>query len=96
VPPLALLALMLGAYLALTLGLFLIVSMTAPVAMGALLCALFFASICLAWWRHGQEIIPLRWLIFAPVYAFLKIPLYGRFFLDRQRVWARGDRQPIR
>jgi cellulose synthase/poly-beta-1,6-N-acetylglucosamine synthase-like glycosyltransferase len=96
VPPLALLALMLGAYLVLTLGLFLIAGVTAPVAVSALLCALFFAAICLAWRRYGQEIIPLRWLVFAPVYAFLKIPLYGRFFLDRQRVWARGDRQPIR
>ena len=96
VPPLALLALTLGAYLVLTLGFMLIAGTIAPVAIGALLCTLFFATICLAWWRHGQEIIPLRWLVFAPVYAVLKIPLYGRFLLDRQRVWARADRQPIR
>ncbi len=92
VPPLALLALMLGGFLVLALGLFLIADAAAPVAIGAVLCVLFFATICLAWWRHGQEIIPLRWLVFAPVYAFLKIPLYGRFFLDRQRAWVRGGR----
>jgi hypothetical protein len=96
VPPLALLALLLATYLVLALGFFLIAGASAPVAIGVLLCVVFFATICLAWWRHGQEIIPLRWLIFAPVYALLKIPLYGKFFLDRQRVWTRGDRQQIR
>lgn len=96
VPPLALLALLLAAYLVLALGFFLVTGAAAPVALCALLCALFFATICLAWWRHGQEIIPLHWLVFAPVYALRKIPLYGKFFLDRQRVWARGERQQIR
>jgi cellulose synthase/poly-beta-1,6-N-acetylglucosamine synthase-like glycosyltransferase len=96
VPPLALLALMLGAYLVLTMAVFLVAGAVTPVAISVLLCAIFFAAIGLAWWRYGQEIIPLRWLVFAPVYAFMKIPLYGRFLLDRQRVWARGDRQPIR
>jgi glycosyltransferase involved in cell wall biosynthesis len=94
VPPLALLALLLGTYLALTLGLWLIANVTAPIVISALLCSFFFTTICLAWWRHGQDIIPLRWLVFAPVYALLKIPLYSRFFFDRQRVWSRGDRQP--
>jgi cellulose synthase/poly-beta-1,6-N-acetylglucosamine synthase-like glycosyltransferase len=96
VPPLALLALLMGADLVLALGFYLISGIAAPVAVCAIPCVLFFVTICLAWWRYGQEIVPLHWLIFAPVYAVLKIPLYGRFILDRQRVWARGDRQPIR
>jgi hypothetical protein len=32
----------------------------------------------------------------APLYALLKVPLYARFFLDRQRAWVRGERQPAR
>jgi cellulose synthase/poly-beta-1,6-N-acetylglucosamine synthase-like glycosyltransferase len=93
VPPLALLALLLGTSLLLSGGFFLLSGITMPAAFSALLCALFFAAICLAWWRHARTIIPLRWLIFAPLYALAKIPLYGRFFLDRQRAWVRGDRQ---
>jgi glycosyltransferase involved in cell wall biosynthesis len=92
VPPLALLALMLGASLMLNGGFFLLSGAALPVEFSAVLCALFFATICLAWGRHARAIIPLRWLIFAPLYALAKMPLYGRFFLDRQRVWVRGDR----
>lgn len=95
VPPLALLALLLGASFTLALVFSFLTGVLAPVWLQALLCGVFFATICLAWWGHGRDIIPLRWLVFAPLYALLKIPLYGRFFLDRQRVWVRGDRQPV-
>lgn len=95
VPPLALLALMLGAGLGLALVFSLLSGVFAPLWLQGMLCSLFFTTICLAWWGHGRDIIPLRWLVFAPLYALLKIPLYGRFFLDRQRVWVRGDRQPV-
>lgn len=95
VPPLALLALMLGAWLVLSAGFLLFSGIAMPLVFCALLCALFFATICLAWWRHGRNILPLSWLVFAPLYALAKIPLYGRFFLDRQRAWVRGDRQAV-
>ena len=92
VPPLALLALALGAQEALALGTFLILGASGPILVSTAICALFLTAIVLAWWRHGRDIIPLRWLVFAPLYALLKVPLYGRFFLNRQRVWARGGR----
>ena len=95
VPPLALLALLLGASLAVSLVISLVTGAFTSLWLSALLCLLFFATICLAWWRHGRDIIPLRWLVFAPLYALLKIPLYGRFLLNRQRAWVRGDRQPV-
>jgi len=95
VPPLALLALMLGTGFGLALVFSLLSGVFAPLWLMGLLCALFFVTICLAWWGHGRDIIPLSWLVFAPLYALRKIPLYGRFFLDRQRVWVRGDRQPV-
>jgi cellulose synthase/poly-beta-1,6-N-acetylglucosamine synthase-like glycosyltransferase len=95
VPPLALLALMLGASMALTAGLFLLSGSAMLLSLSALLCGVFFATICMAWWRFGRNIIPLSWLVFAPAYALAKIPLYARFFLDRQRAWVRGDRQAV-
>jgi cellulose synthase/poly-beta-1,6-N-acetylglucosamine synthase-like glycosyltransferase len=91
--PLAFLALALGIDAALTLCFLFISGVAAPAAIAGMLAVFFLAAICLAWWRHGQALIPLRWLVFAPVYAFLKIPLYGRFFLDRQRAWVRGERR---
>jgi cellulose synthase/poly-beta-1,6-N-acetylglucosamine synthase-like glycosyltransferase len=95
VPPLALLALLLGGSLMLCAGFFFLSGAAAPMELCALLSVLFFATICLAWWGHGREIIPLHWLVFAPVYALAKIPLYGRYFLNRQRAWVRGDRQAM-
>jgi hypothetical protein len=90
-----LLALLLGGGLTLSAGFFFLSGAAAPLELCALLSVLFFAAICLAWWGHGQKIIPLHWLVFAPVYALAKIPLYGRFFLNRQRAWVRGDRQTM-
>jgi len=95
VPPLALLALLLGASLAVNTGYFLLSGNAVPMSLSALLCAAFFTTICLAWWRFGRDIIPLSWLVFAPLYALAKIPLYARFFLERQRGWVRGDRQAV-
>jgi cellulose synthase/poly-beta-1,6-N-acetylglucosamine synthase-like glycosyltransferase len=92
VPPLALLALALGADLALSLLVFVVFGVVLPMIGSGLVCGLFFLAIVLAWSRHGRSILPLRWLVFAPVYALLKVPLYGRFLLNRQRVWARGGR----
>jgi glycosyltransferase involved in cell wall biosynthesis len=92
VPPLALLALLTGADLTLAFVL-LLFGVALPFLIAGLISVLFLATVCLAWWRDGRELLPLHWLIFAPVYAILKIPLYGRFFLDRQRHWVRGERR---
>jgi cellulose synthase/poly-beta-1,6-N-acetylglucosamine synthase-like glycosyltransferase len=92
VPPLALLTLMLGTELALALAFLLVSGMAAPILAAGAVAAAFFFAIVLAWWGYGRTIIPLRWLVFAPVYAALKLPLYGRFLLNRQRLWVRGAR----
>lgn len=92
VPPLALLALALGADLALSLLVSALLHVSAPMIVSGLVCGLFFLAIVLAWSRHGRNLVPLRWLVFAPVYALLKVPLYGRFLFNRQRAWARGGR----
>jgi cellulose synthase/poly-beta-1,6-N-acetylglucosamine synthase-like glycosyltransferase len=93
VPPLALLAIMLGAYLALTLAFFLVFSADVPILISGLACAFFFVAVMSAWWRYGREILPLRWLVLAPIYAIIKIPLYARFLFNRQREWVKGERE---
>jgi cellulose synthase/poly-beta-1,6-N-acetylglucosamine synthase-like glycosyltransferase len=93
VPPLALLTLALGAQSTLALLFLLITATTTPAIIGGVTCALFMVSIILAWWRHGREILPFRWLVFAPLYAIGKIPLYVRFFVNRQKEWISGERE---
>ena len=93
VPPLALLALALGAHSALAFAFFLLFGVDVPILVSSVICALFFAAIVLAWWRYGTEILPFRWLVFAPIYAIVKIPLYAKFLFNRQREWVKGERE---
>jgi hypothetical protein len=92
IPPLAFLALVIGVYLASACAFAAMSYGTAPLAIACANCLFLLSGIFLAWWRHGREIIPLRWLAFAPVYALRKVPLYCRFVFDRQKEWVRGER----
>jgi cellulose synthase/poly-beta-1,6-N-acetylglucosamine synthase-like glycosyltransferase len=90
VPPLALLALLVGCYTFFAFAFLIFGGVTKPIIIACTVCIVFSATIVLAWYRHGREFLPVRWLIFAPIYAFVKIPLYVRFFFDRQREYVRG------
>lgn len=92
VPPLALLALGLGANLVMAIAMLLLSGMVAPAVASVSICAMFLFAILLAWSRHARSFLPLHWLVFAPIYAIRKAPLYGRFLLNRQRAWVRGAR----
>jgi glycosyltransferase involved in cell wall biosynthesis len=92
VPPLALLALAIGAQLVTTLVLLVALNIVVPAVLSGVLCIVFLSTIVLAWLRHGRDILPLRWLLFAPAYAMFKVPLYMKFFFNRQREWVRGER----
>jgi glycosyltransferase involved in cell wall biosynthesis len=46
----------------------------------------------LAWWRFGQQLLGLKELAYAPVYALNKIPLYLKFLFGRQVEWVRSKR----
>jgi cellulose synthase/poly-beta-1,6-N-acetylglucosamine synthase-like glycosyltransferase len=93
VPPLALLALLLGCYIFSTFAFLIFGGGAEPIIVACTVCILFSATIFLAWYKHAREFLPLRWLIFAPIYALVKIPLYIRFFFDRQREWVKGRRE---
>jgi len=49
-------------------------------------------TVLLAWIFFGREIISFRQLCYAPIYALIKIPLYIKFFLNRQVEWVRSKR----
>jgi len=92
VPPLALLALMLAAFDSLGLFLFFTMSITGPLLLAIVASSIFAFSIVVAWWQYGRDLIPFRQLILAPLYAAVKIPLYARFLLNRERKWIRTKR----
>lgn len=87
VPPLAVLALLCVAVCTLALFASKFAFMLSLVLFGALL-----AAVLLAWLVFGREMISFSQLCFAPIYAMGKIPLYLKFFINRQVDWVRSKR----
>ena len=49
-------------------------------------------SVIFAWLFFGRHIISFKQLCYAPIYALVKIPLYIKFFVNRQVDWVRSKR----
>ena len=56
------------------------------------LIAGLLVSVLLAWASFGRDVISFKQLCYAPIYALVKIPLYIKFFLNRQVEWVRSKR----
>lgn len=92
VPPLALLTLILLAAFGVSWLLVLIGGPLAPALIATAGVALLGVTILLAWNRFGRGIIPFSTLLYAPLYALKKIPLYIGFVVKRQVDWVRSKR----
>jgi cellulose synthase/poly-beta-1,6-N-acetylglucosamine synthase-like glycosyltransferase len=92
VPPLALLALLVGATFLLAAGAYAGTGMRPPLAAGAVLIAALFSAVLLSWWKFGRTAVNFVDLCFALGYAAWKLPLYVRFFIKRQVEWIRSER----
>lgn len=88
VPPLAVLTLL---CVAISVTSLLFGSKLVLLLSGILLGGLLFA-VLLAWVFFGREVISFKQLCYAPIYALVKIPLYIKFFLNRQVEWVRSKR----
>ena len=88
VPPLAALSVLCVAVFILSL---LLMSKFA-LLLASILCIALVSAILLAWAFFGRHIISFRQLCYAPIYAVLKIPLYIKFFFNRQVEWVRAKR----
>lgn len=88
VPPLAVLSLLCVAVSAVSL---LFGSKLTLLLSGGLLGSLLLA-VLLAWIFFGRGVISFKQLCYAPIYALVKIPLYLKFFLNRQVEWVRSKR----
>ena len=92
VPPLAALALALGAALIFGAAWWGLASDVRPFALALFAFALFGAGVAMAWWRGGRHLVSLRELLALPLYVAAKIPMYVRLFTKRQVEWVRTKR----
>lgn len=63
-----------------------------PLAITGVNGLLLFLALLVAWLRFGRGVIPGKVLLFVPLYAAWKIPIYLAFFTRRQREWVRTER----
>jgi cellulose synthase/poly-beta-1,6-N-acetylglucosamine synthase-like glycosyltransferase len=93
VPPLALLALLVGVTTVGGVALALVYPALMPVAVAGLcLLLLLTVGVLLAWLRHGRDLLGLKDMAGVPFYVVRKIPLYIRFLIARQVSWIRAKR----
>ncbi len=96
VPPLALLAGLLGLDWGLALGGRLLGGAgTGTLALGLATLALvaFVCAVLLAWAVRGRDLVRLGELLAVPWYIVAKLPMYVRFIVRRQKAWVRTDRK---
>ena len=88
VPPLAVLTLLSLLIFAVSLAL----SIKLALLLTTILLLTLISAVLLAWGFFGRHIISFKQLCYAPIYALVKIPLYIKFFLNRQVEWVRSKR----
>jgi cellulose synthase/poly-beta-1,6-N-acetylglucosamine synthase-like glycosyltransferase len=94
VPPIALVAgiWFLGATAAATIGL--LGGLWTAAVIFAISGTMMAAAIAAAWSRHAKH-LPLRSLRAIPGYVLWKIPLYLKFFIQREKNWVRTARESV-
>ena len=92
VPPLALLTLAISGLCVAALSYSIAYANATPLLFALLVMVCLATTVFLAWARFGRDIVSMRVLLRAPVYALAKIPLYVRFLVRRQVDWVRSKR----
>lgn len=88
VPPLAVLCLLIVALFMLCFAL----SIQPALLVATISLVALTSAVLLAWLFFGRALISFKQLCFAPMYALIKIPLYIKFFVNRQVDWVRSKR----
>jgi cellulose synthase/poly-beta-1,6-N-acetylglucosamine synthase-like glycosyltransferase len=92
IPPLALLVLQIAILWILSVLALLTMHLRFPFLVSSAAATLILSATLLAWGRYGRNIIFLRELAFAVIYAIWKLPLYVKFLWGRQLEWVRSKR----
>ena len=64
----------------------------APLCLATLVLGALGTAILMSWWRYGRQTLSARDLAMALFYMLSKVPLYLRFFVNRQVEWVRSKR----
>ena len=67
-------------------------SIKLALVLSTILLLTLVSAVLLAWGVFGRNIISFKQLCYAPIYALVKIPIYIKFFLNRQVEWVRSKR----
>ena len=93
VPPLALLVMLLLGLMLLTFLATLVGVSSLPFSLVSTGFSMVAIGVSLAWLAHGRKTLPLRYILFIPVYVIWKVPLYFAFFFKKkQDEWERTER----
>lgn len=92
VPPLSLLVIAWVVVTALTGAIWLARGPVLPLYLMIAGGACLAGAVLVAWARHARKVLPLRYLLAAPLYAAWKIPLYLGFLIRRETSWVRTPR----
>jgi cellulose synthase/poly-beta-1,6-N-acetylglucosamine synthase-like glycosyltransferase len=92
VPPLALLMLLAGTIFLACAAYYFAAGSWMPLCVAIWALSLLALSVLLSWARFARHVVALQSLVYAPVYALQKIPLYMRFLVRRQVEWVRSRR----
>lgn len=92
VPPLALLVLALTGVFCFSWLAWLLLEVSAAPWLASCAMALLGIAILLAWYRFCRGLIAFSVLLYAPLYAAKKIPIYLGFLVKRQVDWVRSKR----
>lgn len=92
VPPLAVLVIVLVCVWLLGMLVYILTNNLTSFTYASLVFMFLFVAIMIAWGFFGKQIISLKQLSYAPIYALAKIPLYIKFFVNRQVEWVRSKR----
>lgn len=92
VPPLALLALIVGSLFATAVLAFIVFGAYLPLVPAGVAVTMLVISVFFAWVAYGRMVVGLADLVLAPVYVLWKIPVYLKFLVARQAEWVRSKR----
>ena len=88
VPPLVSLLLACAVILIISL----VFSIKLALVLSTILLLALISAVLLAWGFFGRHIISFKQLCYAPIYVLVKIPIYIKFFFNRQVEWVRSKR----
>jgi hypothetical protein len=92
IPPLALLLLMVCVTGIASVLFYFATDAVTPLYLSMASLFLLGLSVVLSWARYARHMMTWQDLMYAPVYALRKIPLYQKYFVNRQVEWVRSRR----